>query len=301
MKTAPLQVIAVVVTYNRPQELRQVLLALLAQRRPPEQIIILDNASSPPAALMVADLSGFQVVRSEVNTGGAGGFALGLAEALQRQADWVWLMDDDAVPHEDALWQLLKALPDLPETTGVVCSSVYEYGVLALQHRRTFSRLLGIERAIPERCYQYTAIAADTASFVGFLVSAQAVQNVGLPDTRFFLAYDDTEYSLRLKNAGWQIWLIPASQFEHWRTATSRLRSSGFGAKHYYNIRNRIAVAVRYGGLPILAASVATLVGVMLWLVCSRLKHPGSLALLIRAVSDGWRRRLGVFDDTGQS
>jgi rhamnopyranosyl-N-acetylglucosaminyl-diphospho-decaprenol beta-1,3/1,4-galactofuranosyltransferase len=290
------RVAAVVVTHGRPEELRLVVAALCSQSRRPDRIIVFDNASPVPAAAVLGGCEGaLEVVRSDTNLGGAGGFAAGLRLAVDRGADWAWLMDDDAVPEPAALASLLAELADLPERSAVLCSAVREYGALALQHRRTFGRWLGMERPLGVASYRARRVGIDTGSFVGFLVAAAAVAEVGLPDAEFFLAYDDTEYSLRLRAAGWRLWLVPGSVIEHLRTAGARLRSSPFGAKHYFNIRNRIAVKQRYARLGGVAALAGMAFGVLLWLGARGPKNAASLQVLWRALADGLRMRLGPY------
>jgi GT2 family glycosyltransferase len=131
-----------------------------------------------------------------------------------------------------------------------VCSAVWEFGAFALQHRRYFHPDKLFEPAIALDAYQERLVKVDTASFVGFLLSARAAEDVGLPNSSFFLAYDDTEYSLRLGQAGWSIWLAPSSVIDHKRSPQGRLRHGPFGVKHYYNLRNQLAVFRYYGRAP---------------------------------------------------
>lgn len=291
-----LRVAAVVVTHGRPQELQWVVAALQAQSRPPDTIIVFDNASPVAAADVLKQSAGaIEVLRSEMNLGGAGGFAAGLQYALDRGVEWVWLMDDDAVPEPEALAALLAALPGLPERTGALCSAVREYGALAVQHRRRFNRWIGTEHPVSMARYTDSWVEIDTGSFVGFLVSARAAREVGLPSEDFFLAYDDTDYSLRLREAGWRLWLVPASVVNHLRTAVSRLRSSRFGPKHYFNIRNRIVVKRRHAKFAAVGLVAAMGFGVLLWLATRGWRRPGSLRVLARAITDGIYGRLGAF------
>jgi GT2 family glycosyltransferase len=127
---------------------------------------------------------------------------IGLENAVAWGADWVWLLDDDAVPRPEALACLIGALPDLPEDTGGVGCAVREYGRLALRHRRRFFSLTGWEWSLGRRLYKRDHVEMDTASFVGFLVSAKAARQVDWPEAEFFMAYDDTDYSLHLRKAG---------------------------------------------------------------------------------------------------
>lgn len=282
----------VVVTHNRPQLLAEVLQALAQQKGLVHQVVVVDNASGPATQDVLARVSAL-VVRSEVNLGGAGGFSLGIQRALELGTDWIWLMDDDAVPQPDALEALASQLPHLPANAAVACSRVMEFGDIATTHRRSFNELVGYERPIPSGAYAASAVPVDTASFVGFMVSAAAVRAVGLPRTEFFVSYDDTEYSLRLKSGGYSLWLVPASIIVHKRTKTERLRSTEFGPKHYFNIRNRIIVKQAYCKAGFVGAGLGALFGLGLWLCSPRRFSRRPWRTLVDAVRDGFSGRLG--------
>lgn len=292
---------AVVVTRDRPDLLRDVLQALHRQVRPLERVIVVDNASAAPTVALLALLrasgscGALDVLRSESNLGGAGGFALGLQAACEGGADWVWLLDDDAVPRVDALNALEIAAAGAGPGCGAVCGAVREFGQLARTHRRCYGRLTGLERALPETAYAGAPVPIDTGSFVGFMVVAVAVAVVGLPEPAFFLSYDDTDYSLRLRRAGFTLWLAPGSVIEHLRSAGGRLRAGPVGPRHYFNIRNRIVTARRYARWPRLAATLGAMTGIALWLATSGWCRPGAWSIVRQALSDGWRGRLGAY------
>jgi GT2 family glycosyltransferase len=298
-----MRIAAVLVTHNRPQLMLQALAALRAQTRPLDSIYIVDNASDDPGAAGATRLCSdttIIVVRSDTNIGGAGGFALGMARAFAAGHDWIWLIDDDALARPDALAQLLAALggPTAPAAgAGALCGAVREFGDLALRHRRRFHHPTGLEWPLPRAAYAGPPCRVDTASFVGFLVSAAAVAEAGLPDRGFFLGYDDTEYSLRLGRAGLAIWLVPGSVVEHLRERRARLRAGPFGPKHYFTIRNRIAVARRYASLPIVPSCVALGFGAAVWLASAGRLRRGALRILWRAVTDGCREQLGPYPE----
>ncbi len=295
MKQFSANVIAVVVTHNRPEELRLVVQALQRQTLSLTRILVLDNASAIPANDILADLPSVEVIRSAVNCGGAGGFALGIDTALNHTPEWLWLMDDDAVPELDALEKLLDELPALAKKStqlGSLCCAVYEFDTLAPMHRRKFFMSFAWERVVSLNQYSAGPVQIDTGSFVGCLLNAQAVKNIGLPNADFFLAYDDTEYFLRLGNAGYSSWLIPSSKIDHLRSATARLRSNHFGCKHFYNIRNRLVVCRQYARWKTPAACIGLVSGFMIWLSCGGAKHPKTIFLLFRAFHDGLTGKL---------
>ncbi|WP_051933225.1 glycosyltransferase [Massilia sp. BSC265] len=291
-----MRIVAVVVTRDRPKLLQQVLAALQSQHRPPEHVIVVDNGSGPETGAVLACWPRLEVLRPGGNLGGAGGFALGMRHALAGGCDWIWLLDDDAVPRADALARLAKALllqAGAGMAPGAVAPAVFEFGGLALAHRRRYNLFSGIERMIAPAHYCRAAVPVDTASFVGLLVSARAAAACGLPDAALFLSYDDTEYCLRLRRAGWPLWLVPGSIIDHLRSPAGRMRAGPIGSRHYYNLRNRVVVARRHARLPLLAGTVATLTGVGLWLGCRGRFRKGAWRIVRQALADGWIGRLG--------
>lgn len=290
-----MRIAAVVVTHNRPALLLQVVEALQAQSRQPDAIYIVDNASRTETQALLARTRGVIVLRSEINLGGTGGFTLGMDRARTGGCDWVWLLDDDAIPRRDGLEKLEQALLDLPSTTGAVCGAVREFDDIALMHRRHFTHRMGIEQCLPRKAYGAQPVEIDTGSFVGFLASTVAIEAVGLPNTAFFLAYDDTEYSLRLKRAGFDLWLVPDSIVDHMRTAGGRMRSTMFERKHYFNIRNRIVVKKEYATFSHLSALTACLFGIALWMRSKGRFRLYTLRILLKALADGYNARLGSY------
>ena len=70
---------------------------------------------------------------ARTNTGGAGGFAIGIRRALELGCDAVWLMDDDTVPEPEALAALVRARHEFPlGTPAVVASRVARGAVCCL-------------------------------------------------------------------------------------------------------------------------------------------------------------------------
>lgn len=263
-------VCALVVTRNRKQLLVECLDALLAQSAPLACIVVFDNASSDGTGELLHERGLMQsarvrYARSEVNTGGAGGYAQALALGVQAGLDWLWLMDDDAEPHPEALERLLASPPARERTTPAVCSTiVHSDGTLDPLHRCRLGRFV---TPLPASAYKpggYPTV--DCASFVGLLVRAEAARAAGLPRAEFFLGYDDAEYSLRLGRLG-RVRLVPESVVTHklpvgggeltrrsrfW----NRLLGVSYGSspwrtywKDLYRIRNLVVMKLDHQGL----------------------------------------------------
>ena len=58
------------------------------------------------------------------NLGGAGGFHIGIKLAVESGYDYVWIMDDDCIVHNDSLTALLSASENLNDNFGYLSSQV---------------------------------------------------------------------------------------------------------------------------------------------------------------------------------
>ena len=233
------RVVAVVVTYNRRELLLEALAAVQAQSRAPDAVIVVDNASTDKTAAAVRDrYPSVRLAGLARNTGGAGGFAGGLALALADTADLVWLMDDDTVPGPDALGALLAARAGYaPRPPALIASRVLWTDGRA--HPMNTPRT----KPFATRAERLAASAAGclpvrSASFVSILVDAGVCRERGLPQADYFLWNDDFEFTTRLLrgNAGL---LCPASVVVH-KTRTFGSTDVDPGERFFYEVRNKI-------------------------------------------------------------
>jgi GT2 family glycosyltransferase len=235
----PPRVIAVVVTYNRLAMLREALAALAAQSRPPDAVIVVDNASTDGTAAAVrSQHPAVRLAEVPCNTGGAGGFAYGLALALADDADLIWLMDDDTVPEPHALRALLAARSSYPAGHPALIAS----RVLWMDGR---PHPMNTPRAKPfatkaERlaAAQAQCLPIRSASFVSILADAGVCRQRGLPQADYFLWNDDFEYTTRLLRGNTGL-LCPASVVVH-KTKTFGSTDVNPGPRFFFEVRNKV-------------------------------------------------------------
>ena len=238
----------VIVAYQRRELLRESLTAIGAQTRPVEVIHVVDNASTDGTAAMVREHFPHVVLHELAgNTGGAGGFAAGLAYALDDGADLVWLMDDDTVPRPDALAALLDTRDRYPGPVPALVAS----RVLWTDGRdhpmntpREKPRVSAAERGAAA---VVGGVAIRSASFVSVLVDAPVVRRVGLPEADFFLWNDDFEFTTRLLRQRPGVW-CRASVVEH-RTKAFGSTDADPGERFYFEVRNKLWTFLRSDGL----------------------------------------------------
>jgi len=236
------------VAYNRRDLLVEALDALAAQSRPVDTVLVVDNCSDDDSAAVAAEHPvGAEVVRLNRNTGGAGGFAVGLAHAVDALgADLVWLMDDDTIPTPDALRALLEARDEYPGPVALLGSRVVWHD--GRDHPMNTPRVRpGATGEQIAAARAANAVPVRSSSFVSMLVDARAVRHHGLPVADYFIWNDDFEYSARLLRRGTGL-SVPASVVEH-RTKAFGATDADPGERFYYEVRNKIWMITRSSSL----------------------------------------------------
>ena len=298
-------VATVVVTWNRRDLLEQSLDAILSQEPAPDRVIVVDNASTDGTSEFVAEryarerFPTLQLITCTQNTGGAGGFALGIAAALEPgpdpEPDAIWLMDDDTIPQPGALAALVAAREGYAAEHGgppgppVVIASRVEW-IDGRAHPMNTPRVK--PGATPGERGAALAVGCEpvrTASFVSILIDAARVREVGLPVADFFLWNDDFEYSARLIR-GRRALTCPASVVRHHTKAFGGTDVDP-GPRFYYEVRNKAWTFTRS---PALGSSEKALYAgstVRRW--ARTIARSKDRATLLRGLAQGLRHGLG--------
>ena len=267
---------AIVVTYNRPDQLAITLDRLLAE--PVDHIVVVDNASAPQTPALLATYSDprLHILTLTDNTGGAGGFEAGMAHARDSlDPDWMVLMDDDARPEPGALTRFkadyAKTEPVSARNAVVAAAVFYPGGTLCEMNRPSrnpfwnaglFVRTLaegsrkGFHLGDADFAPGAPPVAIDVASFVGYFVHRSAIGRAGLPEGGLFIYGDDVLYSLRVRRAGLGIEMNPGLRFEH----DCGTMGEGFVYrplwKIYYHCRNGVSIARQAAGPVVFPAAL---------------------------------------------
>ncbi|MBK0421647.1 glycosyltransferase family 2 protein [Leucobacter sp. CSA2] len=244
-----MRVTAVLVAYNRRELLRESLEAIAAQSRPVDRIVVVDNASDDGSGDVAAEMleaweGRGRLIRLTENTGGAGGFAVGIAAAeVEESTDWIWVMDDDTVPGPDALAGALDAhqryLESGQDDLAVMGSRVVwtdgEDHPMNTPKPKIGASQWERDRAAKAGCMEIRSI-----SFVSAFLRASRVRELGLPIADYFLWNDDFEFSARMLRGARGLF-VPASVVAH-KTAKRGSSDQDPGPRFYYEVRNKLWV-----------------------------------------------------------
>lgn len=237
----------VIVTYNRLNLLKECISMAKNQTLTPEHIIIVNNASTDQTKEYLDSLNNPQLIIRHLpeNSGGAGGFHEGLKLSLTTDADWSVIIDDDAMLDSHFL-ELIDAQASKSSDVQAYAGTVYQNGSIDLTHRQFYKRP-GFMAVKPDKSiYDQDHFTCDLASFCGLVVSNELIRKIGLPEKDYFIWYDDTEYSIRIREHS-PIVVIPAAYLNHKVAVPVVQTPRRYTWKDYYGLRNRMHMVKKHG------------------------------------------------------
>lgn len=254
-----MNIIAVVVTYNRKKLLVECLDAILNQSQSVKKIMLIDNNSTDNTYEYLQQhnlLSNSKIMykRLEKNIGGAGGFYEGIKASQNYNPDWVWIMDDDTIPTKECLKELINAQKNISEDVSYLASSVYGENGESMNVPNI--NLMPSSSGYSD-WYKYLSkgiVKIREATFVSILINNKAIREVGYPVKDYFIWGDDIEYTLRLNKYYGNSYFVGKSVAIHKRVITKNLSLADETninrlKFHYYMIRNNLINKRAYYGI----------------------------------------------------
>jgi GT2 family glycosyltransferase len=262
------KVTIVTVNYNTDKDTKNLLKSLerMEKNNFQVQIIIVDNGSKTKFHLNSQEKKdNIAIIRLNKNTGFAGGFNTGIREALDQNADYILILNNDTKVYSDMLKNLLRTLEKDPQI-GVTIPKIYFAAGHEFHKTRYKPNELGkviwyaggytdwdniksIHRGVNEVDKgQYDKIEpTEFATGCCMLFKRKVLEKVGLFNEKYFLYYEDADLSERIKKAGYDIYYVPTAMLIHANAASS----GGPGNKlhDYFLTRNQMLFGLTYAPL----------------------------------------------------
>jgi GT2 family glycosyltransferase len=233
----------VVLNWNQRDLTLDCLDSLAALDYPAErlQIIVVDNGSTDDSAQAIRTrFPEVVVLETGENLGFASGNNVGIHYALQSDADYIMLLNNDTVVAPDVLRHLISVAEADPGI-GIVTPKIYYYdeptriwyagaGIDWRDGATRGLRAEEIDGSAPESVQD-----VDYASGCAICVRRSVIDQIGLLDPRFFLCYEETDWCVRAQAAGWRTLYVPNARLWHKVSATMGRTSP---ATDYYMNRN---------------------------------------------------------------
>lgn len=295
---------AVVLNWRRPGDTLGAVTSLRRSSWPRLDVLVVENGSGDDSAeRLSAELpDGVELLVMERNLGFAGGSNAGIRRAIERGADFVFLLNSDARVTETTVEGLINALIAHPEAgaagpavLGAADPPVLESlgGVIDLRSGRI--RHLGAGQPWSAQVPAPAPRRTDMINGCAFMVRREAVERAGLMDERFFCYLEEADWCLRLAAAGLPVLLVPGEIVRH--VGGASLGGASSAVRVYFGVRNHLLLLRRNAGRRrpgrwLRAVNVCALWLLFLFLSSTIGKREG-LAMLWRGLFDYRRGRFG--------
>lgn len=263
--------------------------------------IVVDNGSHDGSAdRIAAEMPAVRLVRNPVNLGFTGGVNTGIRAAMDLGADFVWLLNSDALTGPDVLARLVDVAQADP-AIGLV-SPVFNDPDAPDRLEFCLGRFdprsrVADQTTDPAVAARWMAQEPDRVLLIGtaLLVSRRLIETIGMLDDRFFAYVEDVDYSLRSTAAGFRNVAVPDAVVGHKFKEPVQRPDSVPPYLHYLITRNYLLLWRKLGG-PFLFSRA------MLWFVRARLlqmarmpDQHAAIEALLAGLWEGWLGRGGPY------
>ena len=238
------RVTVVIVTYNKYAYVKELIKSFnyLKYDRSLLDIVVVDNASEDGTEEKLKEDFGdsITVVQTGANLGGAGGFNTGMKYAIENlDNDYIWLLDNDVIIHNNSLNNLLATIKSDEERIAAVGSMILqldnpelvsEIGATMDWSKGKINMQCSGEKY--ENIHDKSARKLDYCPACSLLKTRKSIEKVGYWED-IFIHFDDVDWCLRAQEKGMEIYCNPKSIAFH---ESMNLKQATW--IKYYNIRN---------------------------------------------------------------
>ncbi len=229
-------------------------------------VVVVDNASTDNSLLSINELtsSRVKVIKNQANLGFAGGNNVGIRYALENDADWVFLLNQDTEIAKKALVRLIEAAQK-DKKAGILSPKIY-FSEGYEFHRERYSKeergkvfwyagglmdwqnVISQHRGVDEVDRgQYDQVEeTEFVSGCAMLIKREVLEKIRGFDEKYFLYYEDADFCQRANQAGFKLLFVPQAKVWHKNLGTG---TSGQPLQDYYLTRNRLLFGWRWAGL----------------------------------------------------
>ena len=269
MRDTKPKVAVVIPNWNGIEHIFECLESVMKLEYPNFDIIVVDNHSQDGSPEAVATrYPNVQIIRNSQNLGFAEGCNVGIEQAMSKDFDYVWLLNNDVLVDPGALGELVRAAED-DESIGMTGSKIFFYddpkvlwGVgMKISWIRGETYPLGWREVDHGQLDHIREV--DGLSGCSLLVKRDVCRTVALMDKRYFLYAEEIDWCVRARNEGFRCVVVPESIVFHKEGASS---GDGFHPIFsYYNTRNMLLTIGKNFSFPKREFYLCTAITYKLW------------------------------------
>lgn len=293
------RVLAIILNWQQPQVTLECVRALRAMSGQALDILVIDNGSGDEsAAVLEENQADFKLLILPENVGFAAGNNQGLQVAIDEAYDYALMVNNDAFADAEMLDRILM---ERGSDIALLSPKIYyeeDPGRIWFANGRQHPITLDLrDTGQGELDGPKWMSSHDVDYLIGtcLLVNLSAAQEVGLLDERYFFYFEDLDWSLRFRHAGYRLRIVADAHLAH-RVAYSTGGEEDSALRRYHLARSSIQFWSRNAhlGWP-LAIILFRLASALKMVTRLLLKGQGDVArAYLRGLRDGWQDRKRV-------
>jgi hypothetical protein len=267
------KVAIIIPSWNSARDLPALLQSLKKQDKTLARIevVLVDNHSSDNSVAVAKKFyPRVVVIQNPQNLGIAEGNNIGLSHAFKTGNDYAIVLNADTTVDPHLVSNLLQAATRHPNC--ILSPKIYfapgkeYYPERYLPSERgkviwyaggviDWRNVYGLNRGVDEVDHGHYDREQETNLATGccMLIPKDIFEKIGGFNPKYYLYYEDTEYSIKVKKIGGQVWYIPKAVLWHINAGSSGV---GSGLQDYYITRNRLYFGIKYAAFRIKIALI---------------------------------------------
>ena len=227
-------------------------------------IVVIDNASVKKfTATKKYNNFSLKILLSEENLGFSGGQNLGIKYSLSKGADFIIILNNDTEVDENLINNLVNLFEG---NIGIISPKIYFakgyefhkdrykenekgrviwYAGAVIDWKNVIGKHIGVDEV--DKGQFNSSMETEYATGCCMIVKKQVFEKIGLLNEKYFLYYEDADFSMRAKRNNFKILFAPTAFMWHKNAASAG--GSGSPLQDYYITRNRLIFGFRYASL----------------------------------------------------
>ncbi len=255
-------VMIIVLTWNNFKDTAECLQSLQKIDYPNYRVVLIDNGSEDDSIdkirLLYPELT---IIENKKNLGYAGGNNVGIKYATSERAEYILLLNNDLIVEESLVSEFIRVSEQYRDA-GILGGSNYYYdkrnmiqfsdGIIDWKRGNVIDTTRHkIDKGQFERVRE-----VDTVAGSCLFIPTKIIKQIGLLDIRYFLNFEETDWCLRVKKAGYRVYSCLAAKVWHKVSVSGKKRKAGINILKYYSVRNKFLFLIKNSPTPFLFLSL---------------------------------------------